>query len=78
MNILQCNACSFGYTVQGVVRYVEGNVDLVLQTSCQTSEQRTASGQVDAVVYNVGIQFGRSVFQRVQNGGLNLDRKSVV
>ncbi len=49
--------------MQGVFRHVERNVDLVFKSLVKTSEQGTAAAQVDAILYNVGIEFGWRVLQ---------------
>ena len=51
---------------------MEFDPHLVTQTFVDTTQQSTATGQINAVFYDIGIQFGRRLFQRAQNGGFNL------
>ena len=53
--MLDGDACSFGYAMQGIVCDVEGYVDLVGQTTCETLEHCSASCQIYAVVHYVCI-----------------------
>ena len=61
VNIFERLACSLCYAEEGIFGDVEGDVDFVAQTLCQTAEKRATTSEVDAVFHNVGIQFGRSV-----------------
>lgn len=52
--------------------YVERNIDFVCQTFVKATEQCTTTCQIDSVVNNIGIQFGRCIFQCAQHGSFNL------
>ena len=47
-------------------------VNFIGQTFIQSAKQRTATGQIDTVVHDIGIQFGRRILQCAQDSGLNL------
>lgn len=47
--------------MQGVFRNVERYVYFISQTLIQSTKQCTATGKIDTVVNDVGIQFGRRI-----------------
>ena len=77
VDVLQCNSCTFGHTMQGVFGYMELNVYLVGQTPAQTAQQRTATREVNAIFHDVGIQFRRRVLQCTQHCGLDARHRPV-
>ena len=47
---------------------MEGDVDFVRQALVQSAEQGTSTRQPDAVLHDVGVEFGRRIFQGVDDG----------
>lgn len=63
VDVLERDAGTFGHAVQRIFGDMELNVDFVGETFIQTTQQSTAPGEVNAVVNDVGIEFGRCVFK---------------
>lgn len=61
MAILKGNARADGHRVQRVLGNVEWDMDLVGESLVQTAEHGATAREVDAVVYNVGIELRGSV-----------------
>ncbi len=57
-------ARSFGYAVQRVFGHVELYAHLVGKSLVESSQQGTATTEVNSVFHDVGIKLGRSVFKR--------------
>ena len=68
IDILEHHTSAFHHAVERVFGHMEWNIELILETLAQTTQERTAAGQPDAVVHNVGIKLWRSVFKSSQNG----------
>ena len=58
--------------MQRVISYVERDIDLVLQTLGQATEQGTATSKVDTILDDISIDFGRSLLKRIEHSILNL------
>ena len=56
VNVLQRNTGTPGHTVQGILGHNEGNADLISQTFIETTQQSTATSEVDAILNNICIQ----------------------
>ena len=51
---------------------MEGDIDLILQTLGQATEQSTTTGQIDTIMDDIGIDFGWGLLKRIDHGILNL------
>ena len=51
---------------------MERNIDLIGQTFVESAQQRTSTCQINTIAYDIGIQFGRCIFQRTQDSRFNL------
>lgn len=72
MAILKGNARADGHRVQRVLGNVEWDMDLVGESLVQTAEHGATASEVDAVVYNVGIELWGCLLEGGHNGGLYL------
>src|SRR5918994_614240 len=68
VELLQRLAGADGNSVQGVGRYDDRHAGLVVQAGVEAVEQRTAAGQADALVHDVGGQLGRRLVERDLDG----------
>ena len=64
VDILQRNPRTSCYCMQRIVCHVKFDPHLVAQTFVDTTQQSAATGQIDAVFYDIGIQFRRDVYKR--------------
>ena len=55
---------TFCHTEERFFSYVEGDVDLIAQTLCQTAKEGTTTCEINTVLYDVGIEFRWSVRER--------------
>lgn len=63
INILQGDTSTLSHTMKGILRHMERNIDLLLQTTVKTSEQGTATGEIDTVLNDIGIQLWRCILE---------------
>ena len=75
--ILKRKACTSCYRSQWVVCHVERNVDLLAETLCETSEERTATGEMDTVLYDVRVKLRRSLLEYVEDTALDTRNRLV-
>ena len=69
--ILECEASTTRHSSKRVVCYIERNVNLLAETLCKTSEELSATCEVDTVFNDVGIKLRWSLLQYVENTGLD-------
>ena len=55
------------HTEERFFSYVEGDVDLIAQTLCQTAKEGTTTGEINTVLHDVGIEFRWSVRERIEH-----------
>ena len=58
--------------MQRIVRNVERNSDLIRQTTSQTMQQCTTTGQVDTAFYDIGVQLRRRGLQGLKDSTFDL------
>ena len=68
MNILQSDARTLGYAEQRVFGNVELNADFVNEALVETAQHGAASGEVDTVAHDVGVELGRSLLEGAEHG----------
>ena len=66
--ILECVACSTCNSVKRIFADVELNVHLLRKAFCKSAQLGAAAGKPDTVLYDIGIELGRSVLKHVQDG----------
>ena len=71
LNVLQGDARSPCHAQEGIFCHVERDINLVGQALVETTQERTAASEVNAVLNDVGIEFGRRLFQSGDDGLLD-------
>ena len=57
------NTSTLGNTVQWIFCDVEWDIDLILQTLVETTEQSTTTREPDTILHDIGIELRRCVLQ---------------
>ena len=71
VDVFERFARALGHAEEGIFCHVEGDVDFVRQTLVESAKEGTATGEIDAVLDDIGIKFGGRVAQRVEHGCFN-------
>ena len=69
--ILEGEAGTACYSSQRVFRYVERNVDLLCKALGESSEEGSASGEMDTVLHDVRVKLRRSLLEYVDDAALD-------
>ena len=69
--ILECEACTSRYGSERVVCDIERYVDLLCETLCKASEERSATCEVDTVLHDVSVELRWSLLKYMEDTCFN-------
>jgi hypothetical protein len=71
LSVLKSQACASCYRPERIFCDIERNVDLFCETLCETSEEGSATCEMDSVLNDVGIKLRRGLLEYVYDAAFD-------